>query len=251
MTKITGITHLVQALGKAVEKEAAPSQLIEQVRPLLTEAARDTRWLEEFLEDRLYDDGFFSSQTDSIWSNEISLFRDPQKRFSLLAYVWKPHTIDTVHDHGSWGIIAALDKPFRERKFKRLDDGATEGYAELEETSSKIITTGQSTEVLPLNDGIHQILNPGEDYVITLNVYGRPLRSGYVQFFDAEKRTVWRAFPPRIRRQMLFIRALGNLAEPWAEKLLKDALDKDIPDLIKNECRNSLRHEVKDSSHHQ
>ena len=160
----------------------------------------------------------------------------------MAAYIWKPHVVDHIHDHGSWGVVAAFIEHFCERKFRRLDDGRIEGHAELEEVSCKNVFPGDSTYVLPFDDGIHQMENTTDNYAVSLNLYGRPARHGYVQFFDANNRRVWRGFPPATNKELLAIRAIGTVAEPWAGELLADAVKKDLPDFVKDECRLSLRH---------
>jgi hypothetical protein len=138
-------------------------------------------------------------------------------------------------------VIAPFIQPFCERKFRRLDNGTTEGYAELEEISYETIKPGDTTNVLSLEEGIHRIENTIDNYLVSLNVYGQPYRHGYVQFFGEGKRKVWQAFPPRTYKQAMTIQAMGNIAEPWAEQLLMNALKKDLPDFIKNQCQLSLR----------
>lgn len=235
------IEELSHEFRRIIDQELALPQFIEQARHLLSEFAGSTRWFHEFLESKLFDKEFFSSGVNSVWPNEIPLVRSPDRKFSLFAYIWAPHTVDNIHDHGSWGVIAPFIQPFCERKFRRLDDGSTEGYAELEEVSYKTIKPGDTTFVLPLNEGIHQLENTTENYLVSLSAYGQPSRHGYVQFFDQSKRKVWRAFPPGTYKQVMAIRALGNIAEPWATQLLTNALKNDLPDFIKNECRLSLR----------
>jgi predicted metal-dependent enzyme (double-stranded beta helix superfamily) len=235
------IEQLSHELHRIIDQKPALPQLIEQTRHLLNEFAGSIRWFHEFLESKLFDSEFFLSQVNSIWPNEIALLRSPDREFTILAYIWAPHTVDIIHDHGSWGVVAPFIQPFSERKFRRLDNGTTDGYAELEEISYETIKLGDTTYVLPLNEGIHQLENTTENYMVSLNVYGRPYRHGYVQFFDEGKRKVWRAFPPRTYKQVMAIRAMGNIAEPWAEQLLMNALKKDLPDFIKIQCQLSLR----------
>ena len=234
------IEKLSKNLLQIIDKRLETSDLIEQVRNLLREFGGNTLWLREFIESKLFDNEFFLSQLNSIWPNEITLFRSPDNEFTILGYFWGPHFCDTIHDHGSWGVIAPFILPVGERKFKRLDDGKIDGYARLEKISYKTINPGETTYVLPLNDGIHQMENTTEKYLISLNIYGRSLRRGYVQFFDQDKRKVWHSFPPRTQKQLMIIQAMGNITESWTEKLLTDAAGKDLPDFIKEQCQLSL-----------
>jgi predicted metal-dependent enzyme (double-stranded beta helix superfamily) len=233
--------QLNQELHKILERKPALPRLIEQVSPIVSEFAGNTRWFHEFIENKVFDTEFFSAQLNSIWTNEITLFRSSDREVTILAYIWSPHSVDTIHDHGSWGIIAPFGQPIDERKYRRLDDGTNEGYAELKEISYKTIKPGDTTSVLPLDEGIHRIENPTENHMMSLNVYGQPLRHGYVHFFDQASRKVWRAFPPRTYKQIMAIRAMANIDEPWVERLLTNALNRDLPDFIKDQCQFTLR----------
>ena len=127
-----------------------------------------------------------------------------------------------------------------ECKYTRLDDGKVEGHAELKEVSSHAIAPGKTTYVLPLEKGIHKMENLSDDLAITINVYGRSIRKGYIQFFDPEKNSVRRVYLPNILREALVIRALGSLGAPWSEELLKCALAGGFPEHIKKEVEMSL-----------
>lgn len=232
------IEQLNQELHRIIINNLGLPQLFEQISDRMTEFASSTRWFQDYLASKLFDSAFYSTQLNSIWQNELTLFRSPEH--SILMYFWEPNAIDIIHDHGSWGVITPFGQPFSERKYKRLDDGTKESYAELEETSYRTVKPGEASYVLPLKEGIHRIENLTPNYIISVNVYGRPYRHGYVQFFDQDKRKVWKAFPPRTYKQIMTIKAMADISEPWVEQLLAKALEKDLPDYIKEQCRLSL-----------
>jgi predicted metal-dependent enzyme (double-stranded beta helix superfamily) len=232
------IERLVEDLRKIINSGLPQPELFEQVSLRLTTFASGTQWFHDLVESRLFDSAFYASQLNSIWPNELSLFHSPD--YSVLMYFWEPGYVDIIHDHGSWGVITPFGQPFSERKYKRLDGGNQEGYAELEEISFRIVKPGDSTHVLPLNDGIHRIENTSQNFIASVNVYGRPYRHGYVQFYDMSKRKVWRAYPPRSFKQIMLIKAVGNISEPWVRQLLAEALKKDLPGHIKEQCQLSL-----------
>ncbi len=224
-----------------VHQSQHSTELVERGRELLRGLLCDRLWYREFLERLVRDKEFLSGQVNSIWPNEIALWRDPDRDFSVLAYIWEPHATDAVHDHGSWGVIGSLVRGFTERKYRRLDSGHVEGHAELEEVSCRIIGPGETTCVLPLDEGIHRTENDGASHSISINVYGKPVRRGYIQFFDIENRTVKRMFPPRTNKQVLAVRFLGTVGESWAKDILTAALGDPLPDFVKTECEESLK----------
>jgi len=223
-----------------VEEKKNVSQFITEGRALMEELLRDPDWFRGYLEKLLLDPEFLNAQEPSIYPNEVTLYRSPDRAFSILAYFWEPRTTSSIHDHGSWGIVGALIYPVRERKYRRLDDGRTEGQAELEEASRAWIKPGETTFVLPLNEGIHLMEAPEEHGSVTVSVYGRSVRYGYIQFYDPNRRTVRRVYPPRTLKKVLAIRTLGFLAAPWGEEILKTVASSRRPEYLETEIQHAL-----------
>lgn len=223
-----------------VEKNLPAAPRIEEGRRLVGELVRDPEWFGEILERLVLDSDYLDRQRISIWPNEVTLYRSPDRSFVVLAYFWEPRDADTVHDHGSWGIIGELISPALERKFRRLDDGSRQGYAELEEIASRVLQPGDTTFVLPVGEGIHQMENPTDGMAVSINVYGRTVRKGFVQYYYPEKKTVRRVFPPRTSKEVLALRTLGAVDRPWAGDILRVALRNSLPDFIRKECEDSL-----------
>ncbi len=222
------------------EQQKDLSRFIAEGRVLMAELLRDPGWFRGYLEKLLLDPDFLNAQESSIYPNEVTLYRSPDRAFSILAYFWEPRTTSAIHDHGSWGIVGALIHPVRERKYRRLDDGRNEGRAELEETSRAWIKPGETTFVLPLNEGIHLMEAPEEHGSVTLSVYGRSVRYGYIQFYDPNRKTVRRVYPPRTLKKVLAIRTLGFLAAPWGEEILKAAASSRRPEYLETEIQQAL-----------
>lgn len=218
-----------------LEEKPDPSQLMDVGLKLLGELLSDAGWFQEFFKKLLMDPGFLNRQPTSVYRNEITLHRSPGQSFSVLAYIWEPHRPSPIHDHGAWGLIGSLIQPVRETKYRRLDDGRVEGYAELERTSSRVIEPGGTSHVLPLDEGIHQMGAAGEQMAVSVGVYGRAIRQGYSQFFDPAGRNVVRAYHPKLFKKVLAIRALGSIAEPWADSILKAATSSPVPDYLAQE----------------
>jgi 3-mercaptopropionate dioxygenase len=222
------------------EEKKDLSQFIPEGRFLLEELLKDPNWFREYLERLILDPDYLNTIEPSIYPNEVTLYRSPDRAFLIQAYFWEPRTTSAVHDHGSWGIVGALIHPVRERKYRRLDDGKTEGRAELEEISRAWIQPGYTTYVLPLDAGIHLMEAPAENGSVSLSIYGRSVRYGYIHFFDLNRKTVRRVYPPRALKKVLAIRTLGYLAEPWGEEILKASASKPRPEYIEKEIQQAL-----------
>ena len=237
---IINLEQFCEGYHALLESKPDMKDLIGTGRSLLGELLAHRDWFGDILRKILFDQKFLADQKPGIWPNEITLYRSPDRAFVVLCYMWGPYTADTVHDHGSWGIIGSFFQSIAERKYARLDDGKVEGHAELKEVHSHVIAPGETTYVLPLGKGIHKMENLSDDLAITINVYGRSIRKGYIQFFDPEKNSVRRVYPPNTLREALAIRALGSLDAPWSEELLKRALAGGFPEHIKKEVEMSL-----------
>jgi predicted metal-dependent enzyme (double-stranded beta helix superfamily) len=237
---ITNLEQFCESFNDLLKGKPDISTLISTGRSLVSELMNQKEWFGDILQRILFDNEFSESQKPGIWPNEITLHRSFDRSFLVLCYIWDKGLSDTIHDHGSWGIIGSFVRSIGEHKYMRLDDGKKEGYAELEEVSSIVLNPGETTYVLPLNKGIHRMENFGSDTAITINVYGPNVRKGYVQFFYPEMNSVNRVYPPKTLREALAVRALGSLAAPRSEELLKRILKSGLPDYIKKEGEISL-----------
>jgi predicted metal-dependent enzyme (double-stranded beta helix superfamily) len=196
------------------------------------------RWFRDFLKEALIERSWLKQQQPTLWPNELTLYRSPDQSFMVLAYIWEPYSMDTIHDHGSWGIIASFINSMKEIKYRRRDDGAAAAFAELEETVAKVLAPGEITCVLPLNAGIHQMGNISGEMAVTINVYGRTVRRGYLNYFDRERKTVKRVYPPRTFKEVLMVRTAGTMGSGW--DILSDALGNDLPDYVREEYETAI-----------
>jgi len=180
-----------------IADEKTITRKIENGRELVSELVIRPDWFFDYLKKMILEPSSFESRSPGIWPNEYTLYRSPERSFVVLAYIWDAKLADIIHDHGSWGIIGTLCARLGERKYERIDDGKREGFAELRETGHGVCGPGETTFVLPLNKGLHAMDNPTDGIAVSINVYGKTIRQGYIQFFDPEKKTVTRVFPPR------------------------------------------------------
>jgi len=211
-----------------------PSTLLDGGQELLRELLRNSSWFTEFLRRFVAHPEFLANQPASVFDNEIRLYRSPDRSFVILAYLWDSRNMCPVHDHNAWGVIGALLHPMREVKYRRLDDGRAEGFADLERISNLDFQAGETGIVLPLDKGIHQTGGTLDRLSISLGVYGRSVRQGLIHFFDPAGKRFFRA-PSRILfRKVLALQALACLEETLGEKLLTPSLLQALPpDLVR------------------
>ncbi len=227
-------------IQKLLAEEKGLLRQIERARELVSDLAMKPEWFEEFMSKMIFDRAFIESQKPSIWPNEITLYRSPDRSFVVLAYIWDAKLADMVHDHGSWGVIGTLCAKLGEKKYRRLDDGKRQGYAELRETESKVLGPGETTFVLPLKNGIHSMENPTDGIAVSVNVYGKTLGRGYVQLFDPAGKTVTRVYPPRTLKEVLAVKTLAAFGTGRAEAVLQEALREPRPPHLRDEIERAL-----------
>ncbi|HSR13509.1 MAG TPA: cysteine dioxygenase family protein [Thermodesulfobacteriota bacterium] len=209
-----------EALLKRRPKER---ELFRRGRELVRELLADTRWAGEILTRIILDPAYLDRQPPSVFPNEVIVHRSPERFFSLLIYLWEPESLCAVHDHSSWGIIGPLFGSMREIRYRRADDGSTEGFAELEEVSSSVIDRGKVRMVLPLEKGIHRTGSAGKWTAVSVGVYGPSVRKGYIQLFDPARKSVSRAYPPRSWKRALAREILNEAPDVWADELARIA----------------------------
>lgn len=214
--------------------------LLENGRDMLSQLVSHPDWFKATLSGLILDQAFLKAQWQSIDPNDIQIYYSPDKSFSVRAFIWEPGVTYPIHDHGAWGIVGAHINQVRERKFARLDDGLDPGQAELKQIADAALSPGETTLVLPMNDGIHQMQALNDQTAVSIHVYGAPLRKGFIHHFDPYSQTVTRVFPPAINKKILAVRTLGSFPEPWAEEVLTTALRLPEPDYVLQEYQYAL-----------
>jgi predicted metal-dependent enzyme (double-stranded beta helix superfamily) len=93
--------------------------------------------------------------------------------YSLQVFVWPPEPRTQIHDHTSWGAYCCVVRSVLEERYERLDNGLQEGHARLRKVwqLSWSKEDGAST-VLPYEEGIHRVGNPGAGTAISVHLYG-------------------------------------------------------------------------------
>ena len=135
--------------------------------PLLAHLARDPAFLDAYVlpllpEARAREDWYVAHTFDG-----------PDGSYSLQVFVWPARTRTRIHDHTSWGAYCCVVGSVLEERYERLDDGSQLEYAHLKKAwqLSWSREDGVST-VLPYDEGIHRVGNPGGETAISVHLYG-------------------------------------------------------------------------------
>lgn len=101
------------------------------------------------------------------------LFADPDRRFTILALVWRPGQETPIHGHRAWGAVGVYEG---EPTVTIYDCTEVEGGGRAACLQSELrCAPGDTTFVQPGYGDVHRICNATEDRVLTIHVYGRDL----------------------------------------------------------------------------
>lgn len=148
--------------------------------------------------------------TDAV-DNEILLYLDPRRIFSLRMFLFGAGEFTPIHDHNSWGVTGTALNELTVVKYHRDDDGSIDGFAKIHETKRLKLIPGDIELTMPLNEGIHQTGSSHGDPVIMVSVYGSPVRRLYVNGFKVDKNRVFRMYAPKIKKKLLARKTLEYL----------------------------------------
>ncbi len=109
------------------------------------------------------------------------LYRDDN--FEAICLCWKPGQGTPVHNHGrSFGVVYVYEGALAITGFRRLDDGAVPGRADLEPSTQAVAAAGSI--VMDRVGSIHRLGNPAyaPRRVVSLHFYAGPL--DVMELFD-------------------------------------------------------------------
>lgn len=188
-----------------------PMECIQYIRGELPRLLLDRELMMDVLRNASSGAAYPDVRRQTLFDNELLLHMESQ--FSLRLYLWGPGEYTKPHDHNSWGVIGTPSHGYGVVNYRREDDGSVEGYAKLVETEHLSLGPGETAFTLPLNEGIHMTGNPTTKTIISLNLYGPPIRRGYLQTFDVKRERVSRIMAPKHLKAYLSAQALRCLEE--------------------------------------
>jgi predicted metal-dependent enzyme (double-stranded beta helix superfamily) len=189
------------------------SARIELIRAELPGLLLSSDLFQTILEDIVCGNPYPDTRQAMMFENEILLYVNPRRLFSVRLYLYGPGDFTPIHDHSSWGVFGSALGNVDVITYVREDDGSVADRARIRESSRFELPPGRTELTLPLDAGIHQTGNPTDRPVLMVSVYGVPLRRLYINCFDAGHQRVSRLFPSRIRKRMLAREALDRLRQ--------------------------------------
>jgi len=154
-----------------------PAEVIKRVSPLVAKLADDTSWVKP---------AYYQCDEDQGFGITI-LNEEPDHTLLVEAICWLPGRGVAPHDHQTWGIVVGIDGVEVNVDWRRLDDGAKPGIAELEVDRETDASRGVVASFLP--DDIHGVRNDGDVPSLSLHVYGKTLGTLNRSEFDPINKT--------------------------------------------------------------
>jgi predicted metal-dependent enzyme (double-stranded beta helix superfamily) len=151
-------------------------EIIRRVRPLARDLALARTWLEPRHYECNVAQGF----------GVHLLHEETDHTLAVFAASWLPDRGAPPHNHGTWAVVAGVDGPETNVFWKRVDDGARPGYAEIVKSGEKVFGAGDVVTFLP--DSIHSVTNHTDAVTVSLHVYGKHVNYTTRSQFDPEAR---------------------------------------------------------------
>ena len=101
-----------------------------------------------------------------------TLYASPTMDHPTTSCAWAPRQGTPIHDHSSWGVVAAVTNRVIITGYRREDDGETPGFADVVEVSRLLVSESSYAFLRPPEDLISKIENPYRDPAVTLHVFG-------------------------------------------------------------------------------
>lgn len=207
------IVSFCEECSRGLDRITSHKACIGYIREELPRLLLNKELCGELLSGLLEADGYPDIRRPTMFDNEVLLYLHPQGLFSLRMYLWGPGEYTYPHDHNAWGVIGTVSAGYEVINYRRVDDESKEGYAQLKEVERLHLQPGETAFTLPLNMGIHQTGNAGQESILTLHFYGKSIPRGYLNGFDPANNRVYRVYPPRQKKELLARQALESLGK--------------------------------------
>jgi len=195
--------------GLAIRTE--PEDCIEFVGRLLPELISDKHLFREIIEGMVRGDHYLDLQYATMFGNEVILYRNPDRLFSVRMFLRQPGEFDPIHDHNSWGVLSPAVGVLEVVSYQWEDDEGKEGFSQLAETGREIIKPGEISYVCG-PESIHKTGNPGQQMNIQISLYGPvQTRRNYINGFDEASGRIYPIYAPKIWKQHLALQVLATL----------------------------------------
>jgi len=197
------LLNTCESWSKTLKQQTDVTSQIAAIRDALPRLLENRDLMLDILQRIARGDAYPDTRRATMFENEIILYLNERRLFSLRMLLSGPGDFTPIHDHNAWGVIAPFSGTLDVISYRRLNDGSGDPAAPIEKTGHRVLSPVETAAVLPLDEGIHSTGNSGDETLVMLSVYGTPVRRPYVRGFDPDRNRVFRIYPQRKRKRML------------------------------------------------
>lgn len=121
---------------------------------------------------------------------QYALYRAHDGSLCLFSLVVPAGSATPVHDHLAWGLVGIYRGRQEETIYRRLDDGAEDGRANLAVTKQHTLDAGEFYTLLPPRDDIHYVKTVSERPSISIHLLANDTACVWRHRFNPDAGTV-------------------------------------------------------------
>jgi predicted metal-dependent enzyme (double-stranded beta helix superfamily) len=121
---------------------------------------------------------------------QYALYRAEDGSLCLFSLVVPAGATTPVHDHLAWGLIGLYRGRQAETVYRRLDDGAVEGEAQLEVSLEQEVERGEFFALLPPDGDIHRVSTISDEPSVSIHLLANDTACVWRHSFDPDQGTV-------------------------------------------------------------
>jgi predicted metal-dependent enzyme (double-stranded beta helix superfamily) len=159
-------------------------ETLTKLEPYFTQLLTQPSWLpEQFAQPNLE-----SSMGGGI--GQWLLYRAKDRSLTVFSLVISPDSTTPVHDHLAWGLIGLYKGEQEETVYRRLDNGKSEGHAELEVVEKRSLQPGDIYHLLPPDGDIHAVKTISQSASVSIHLLGNDTGCIWRHQFTPESHSV-------------------------------------------------------------
>lgn len=174
MSATYSLEDYIHDIRDITSAESQVSVITERIKPLAQRLAATPDWFKPEYRETDPEQGF----------GVHILHEERDHTLAVFVFAWAPGNGTNPHNHKTWAVVAGIEGQEHEVNYRRLDDGSTPGFAQLEQTFEETLTPGMVAACMP--EDIHTVQNTGSEVSVSLHTYGLHLNYTGRSEFDIE-----------------------------------------------------------------